>query len=433
MTTPPLAEPLQLPSETLPNRLAKAAMTEGLADAHGRATDEHVRLYEAWGHGGAGLLITGNVQIDAHHLERPGNVVIAGAQNKDARTALKSWSQAARIGGAGVWMQLSHAGRQTPTLVNPTPKAPSAIPVALPGKLFGVPVPLAEEEIRLIVQRFAAAAGIARETGFTGVQIHAAHGYLVSQFLSPLANRRKDAWGGPLENRARLLLEIIRACRMSAGRDFTIAVKLNSADFQKGGFAPGESLTVAEWLEKETVDVIEISGGNYEQPRMMNVEGVEQPDRTGLPASAAAREAYFLDFAVQMRARVRTPLMVTGGFRTAQAINASLADDGIALAGIARPMVVYPDAPRQLLNGMAALDRYEDRLRLGPGVLGPRSPFKSIRSANGFGALYWQYQQLRRLGRGEAPKLDMSLLAALNTEQRQQRDWMTHYRPPEDL
>lgn len=432
MNTPALAEPLHLPSETLPNRLAKAAMTEGLADSYGHATEGHVRLYEAWARGGAGLLITGNVQIDAHHLERPGNVVIAGAQSEDARVALKSWSQAARVGGAGVWMQLSHAGRQTQTLVNPTPKAPSAIPVALPGKLFGVPVPLSEAEIRLIVQRFAAAAAVARETGFTGIQIHAAHGYLVSQFLSPLANQRKDAWGGPLENRARLLLEIVRACRASVGRDFTIAVKLNSADFQKGGFAPGESLTVAEWLEQETVDVIEISGGNYEQPRMMNVEGIEQPDRTGLPASTVAREAYFLDFAIQMRQRVRIPLMVTGGLRTAKAINEAISGDGIALAGIARPMVVYPDAPRRLLEGATALDRYEDRLRLGPGLLGPRSPFKSIRSANGFGALYWQYQQLRRLGRGEAPKFDMGLLSALNAEQRQQRDWMARYQPPGD-
>lgn len=429
MATSAITQSLQLPSETLPNRLAKAAMTEGLADWHGRASDGLVRLYEAWGRGGAGLLITGNVQVDAHHLERPGNVVIAGSQGEQAKSALKRWSQAARAGGAGVWMQLSHAGRQTPALVNPTPKAPSSAPLALPGKLYGVPVPLREEEIALVIKRFAASAAVARETGFTGVQIHAAHGYLISQFLSPLANRRADAWGGSLENRARLLLEIVRATRASVGEDFTVAVKLNSADFQKGGFAPGESLTVAGWLERDGVDLIEISGGNYEQPRMMKLEGVEKPDLTGLPTSTTAREAYFLDFAVQMRARVKLPLMVTGGLRTSQAMNDAIANDGIALVGIARPMVVDPNAARRLLDGAAALDRYEDRLRLGPGVFGPKSPFTLVRAANGFGALYWQYQQLRRLARGEPPKLALGLLQAINAEQRCQREWMTNYDP----
>jgi 2,4-dienoyl-CoA reductase-like NADH-dependent reductase (Old Yellow Enzyme family) len=430
MATIAFAQALTLPSETIPNRIAKAAMTEGLADTQGRVSEGLVRLYGAWGRGGAGLLISGNVQVDGRHLERPGNVVIAGAQDSEACAALKRWSAAGRAAGAGFWMQLSHAGRQTPALVNPTPYAPSAVPLALPGKLYGVPVPLSEADILLIVRRFAQAAVVARETGFTGVQIHAAHGYLISQFLSPLANRRTDAWGGSLENRARLLLEIVRATRASVGPDFTIAVKLNSADFQKGGFAPGESLTVGEWLAQANVDVIEISGGNYEQPRMMKLEGLEKPDLTGLPPSTAAREAYFLDFAVQMRARIGVPLMVTGGLRSARAMEDAIDKDGIALVGIARPMVIDPDAPRRLIEGAAALERYEDRLRVGPGLMGPRSPLTMIRAINGFGALYWQYQQLRRLARGEAPKLKMGLLEALLAERRCQQEWMAHYVPP---
>ncbi len=430
MTPSAFAQPLSLPSETLPNRIAKAAMTEGLADARGCASEGLVRLYDAWARGGAGLLITGNVQIDGRHLERPGNVVIAGAQDNDARAALRRWSDAGRGGGGGLWMQLSHAGRQTPALVNPTPKAPSAVALALPGKLYGVPAPMTEADIVLVVRRFAEAAAIARETGFTGVQIHAAHGYLLSQFLSPLANRRTDAWGGSLENRARLLLDVVRATRASVGPDFTVSVKLNSADFQKGGFAPGESLTVAEWLGRETVDVIEVSGGNYEQPRMMKLDGLEKPDLAGLPPSTAAREAYFLDFAVQMRARVNVPLMVTGGLRSARAMEDAVSNDGIALIGIARPMVTECNAPRRLLEGAESLERHEDRLRLGPGLMGPRSPFTLVRAINGFGALYWQYQQLRRLARGEAPRLQMGLLEALAAERRCQQDSMARYTPP---
>ena len=424
MTTPAFAAPLVLPSETLPNRLAKAAMTEGMADTAGRPSDDLVRLYEAWGRGGAGLLISGNVPVDAHHLERPGNVFIAGAQDDAAKAALRRLVSAARSGGAGFWFQLSHAGRQTPVLVNPTPKAPSAVPLAIPGKMYGAPVPLDGAEIRDIIRRFAEAAAVCREAGATGVQIHGAHGYLISQFLSPLANKRADEWGGALENRARLLLEIVRATRATVGRDFTVAVKLNSADFQRGGFAPGESMQVAQWLEAEGVDLIEVSGGNYEQPRMMKMEGLEAADVSGLPPSTAAREAYFLDFAVELRKQVKTPLMVTGGMRSAAAMNEAVERDGVALIGIGRPMVVDPDAPRRLLEGARELDRYEERLRLGPGFFSQRSSSKMVRAINGFGALYWQYQQLRRIGRGQAADMKLGLLKALMAERREQEAWM---------
>jgi 2,4-dienoyl-CoA reductase-like NADH-dependent reductase (Old Yellow Enzyme family) len=191
-----LAQPLALPTETLPNRLAKAAMTEGLADADGRATPALARLYERWAKGGAGLLITGNVIVDGAHLERPGNVILAYQQDSGAIRALQNWSKAARSEGAGLWMQLSHGGRQTPALVNPNPQAPSAVPLALPGKNFGSPVAMTVSDIGVVVERFAAAAAIAREAGFTGVQAHAAHGYLLSSFLNPRANLRSDEFGG---------------------------------------------------------------------------------------------------------------------------------------------------------------------------------------------------------------------------------------------
>lgn len=420
----PIAQPLDLPGERLPNRLAKAAMTEGLSDSRGHASDKLVHLYRLWASGGSGLLITGNVPIDSDHLERPGNVVIDGQQTHAARNVLRQWSSAARSCGAGVWMQLNHAGRQTPAIVNPTPKAPSAIALALPRKQFGAPIALTEPEIEGTITRFATAAATARDSGFTGVQVHAAHGYLISQFLSPLSNQRHDAWGGALENRARILLEIVRAIRAATGPDFTLSVKLNSADFQTGGFAPNESLRVATWLAAEGVDVIEVSGGNYEQPRMMKTDGLEAPDFKGQPPSTREREAYFLDFADIMRAQVDIPIMVTGGFRSVEAMNDALRDSGIALIGLARPLVVEPDAPRQLLNGRHCLERHEDMLRLGPGVFGPKSPSKSIRAINGFGALYWQYQQLRRLASGRSPDLKLGLFNALLAEMKDQKDWV---------
>jgi 2,4-dienoyl-CoA reductase-like NADH-dependent reductase (Old Yellow Enzyme family) len=413
-----LSAPLALrSSERLPNRLAKAAMTEGLATPDGRPTRELETLYRTWAAGGAGLLITGNVVIDRAHRERPGNVVIASPPDPEMKILLKRWAEAAREHGAGLWMQISHAGRQTPAVVNPRPKAPSAIPLALPGKNFGAPEAMTEAEIRDVIARFAIAAGAAREAGFSGVQVHAAHGYLVSTFLSPRANQRTDDWGGPLENRARLLLEIVRAVRVEAGRDFTLSVKINSADFQKGGFAASESLDICDRLAEEGVDVIEISGGTYEQPRMALIEGREPADLSGLEDIALAREAYFLEFATLLRKRLRTPLMVTGGFRTTPAMARAVTEEGVALIGIARPMTTDPDAPRRIFEGAGALARVEDQLRLGPGPLGPKSPFKAL---NGFGAMYWHYQQLRRLGAGLAPDMKLSLLSAMIREQKDQ-------------
>jgi 2,4-dienoyl-CoA reductase-like NADH-dependent reductase (Old Yellow Enzyme family) len=417
-----LAQPLSLPAETLPNRLAKAAMTEGLSDAHGQATERHVRLYGAWAKGGAGLLISGNVIVDRDHLERAGNVVIDREPDAEALAALKAWAQAARQNGAGFWMQISHAGRQTMATINPAPKSASDVPLAMPGKQFAAPSPLTEAEILDLVERFARAARIARETGFTGAQIHAAHGYLLSQFLSPRANRRTDAWGGSLENRARFLLEIVRRARATVGRDFTLSVKLNSADFQRGGFGADESLAVAAMLAEAGVDVLEISGGSYEQPRMMGMDGLEKPE--GVAKSTAAREAYFLDFAVAMRAKVQIPLMVTGGFRTAAAMAQAVSLDGVAIIGLARPLCVDPDGPKRLLAGAAELERWENRLRIGPWILGPASPIPMVKALNGFGATYWYYQQLRRIADGQAPDEKLGVLAALGKEQADQAAWL---------
>lgn len=421
-----IAERLKLPcGAVLPNRLAKGAMTEGLADPQGVPTPELARLYGVWSDGGAGLLITGNVQIDRNHLERPGNVIIDGPVSSTMKAALRAWAEAGTRNGNQLWMQLSHAGRQTQVQVNPQPKAPSAIAVALPGGRFGQPVPLTEAEILDLIGRFANAASAAQAAGFSGVQVHGAHGYLLSQFLSPLSNTRDDQWGGSLENRARFLLESVRAVRAAVGPTFPVSVKLNSADFQRGGFAFEDSLKVARWLEDAGVDLLEISGGSYEQPAMMDTPGLEAAERPNVPASTAQREAYFVDFAKAMKAELTAmPLMVTGGFRTAAAMEHALANGAADVIGIGRPLCAAPDACRDLLEGAPEMPRYEAQLALLPGWLRFLERYPMVRAASGFAVQMWYYAQIDHLGRSGHSRPGQSVFSALMQVQRHEKSWL---------
>jgi 2,4-dienoyl-CoA reductase-like NADH-dependent reductase (Old Yellow Enzyme family) len=412
-------DPLTLPcGATLTNRLAKAAMTEGLADPLNQATERHCRLYGRWAQSGVGLHITGNVQVDRQHLERAGNVALASAPDAEHRKRLASWSQTVTKAGAHIWMQISHAGRQTPKAINPEPEAPSAIPLRLPRGNFGKPQAMREERILAVIRRFGEAAAIARETGFTGVQVHGAHGYLASQFLSPLANTRTDAWGGSLENRSRFLLEAVKAVRSRAGADFPVSVKLNSADFQKGGFSHDDSVATVRLLNDLGIDLLEISGGTYEQPRMIGLDGVLEPVvDPSTRASTRAREAYFLNYADSVAQVATMPVMVTGGLRSANGLKDALSDGKIALAGIARPMCGAPASPRALLEREEALPRFEASLRLGPGWLGPNSPLSLIKMINGFGAQGWYYEQIVRLADGLEPDLTLGVWSGFRRNQ----------------
>ncbi|WP_414980188.1 NADH:flavin oxidoreductase/NADH oxidase family protein [Congregibacter sp.] len=419
MTT--LKEPLTLPcGAVVPNRLVKAAMTEGLASIGGVPTGSLERLYGIWSQGGSGVLITGNVVVDAHHLERPGNVVLDRVPDAVMKDALASWASAATAAGNHAWVQISHAGRQTLKTVNPHPKAPSAVKLGLPGGQFGEPVALTADEITELVQRFAIAAKAMKNAGFTGVQIHGAHGYLISQFLSPRSNHRDDSYGGELENRARFLLEIVDATREAVGPEFPVSVKLNSADFQKGGFAFEDSLRVAKWLEEHSVDVIEISGGTYEQPKLLGMEGVEPVEQQHVAESTLRREAYFVDFALAMQKQVSIPLMVTGGFRSRAAMEQALEEGGASLIGLGRPLCVQTDGPTRLLAGAESLPRYEDDLALLPSWLGFLKSISLIRTLSTFATTYWFYAQLDSLGqRGEViPKLSV-FKAALQVSKQQ--------------
>jgi 2,4-dienoyl-CoA reductase-like NADH-dependent reductase (Old Yellow Enzyme family) len=425
--TIPIARPLVLPcGVVISNRLAKGAMTEGLASPQGVPTAELARLYRVWSHGGAGLLLTGNVVIDRHHLERPGNVIIDRPPSDEMMTALKDWAANGTEGGNQLWMQISHAGRQTQTNVNPAPKAPSAVSVRLPGGRFGTPVPLMHEEILDLINRFVIAAVAAKEAGFTGVQVHAAHGYLISQFLSPLTNLRDDEWGGSLGNRARFLLETVRQIRSAVGPAFPVSVKLNSADFQRGGFAFEESLQVARWLEQAGLDLLEISGGSYEQPAMMDMDGIDGPaEPTAVRASTAAREAYFVDFAKAMKAELTVmPLMVTGGFRSRIAMDHALSTGAADLIGIGRPLCGAPDACHDLLSGSAGLPCFEKQLSLLPGWLRWAERIKVVGAIAGFAVQFWYYAQIDSIGRTGKPRLSQSPLSGMLQVERQSRAWL---------
>lgn len=417
--------PLTLPGgAVLPNRLAKAAMTEGLADPAGRPTAELDRLYTIWGKGGSGLLISGNVHIDADHLERPGNVILDSDADGAMIDALRRWSAAAKAGGAQFWAQISHAGRQTMKPVNPHPKAPSAVKLGLPGGQFGQPVALEEAEIEALIARFAQAAATCEAGGFDGVQVHAAHGYLISQFLSPRSNQRSDRWGGSLENRARFLMEAVKATRAAVKPGLAVAVKLNSADFQKGGFAFEDSLQVAQWLEAAGVDLIEISGGTYEQPKLLGIEGMEPAEQPGVAASTLAREAYFVDFAKAMKAALKVPLMVTGGFRSRAAMEEALAQGAAEVIGLGRPLCVETDGPARLLAGAERLPSFEKDLALLPDWLGFLRRIKTVRAMDSFAVQYWFYCQLYALGRSGQAEPEKSVFSSLIEVEKTHKAWL---------
>lgn len=408
----------------LNNRIAKAAMTEGLANIYGQPTTELQRLYAIWSDGGVGLHISGNIHIDANHLERPGNVFIHDRPDAEMMAALQAWTKAGTRAGNHFWAQISHAGRQTMRSVNPHPKAPSAVKLGLPGGQFGMPVALTEDEILNLIGRFGQAALHCKNGGFTGVQIHAAHGYLISQFLSPRSNQRSDRWGGSLENRARFLMFTINTVRTLVGPEFPISVKLNSADFQRGGFAFEDSLQVARWLQDAGVDLIEISGGTYEQPKLLGIEGVEAEEAQDVAQTTLAREAYFVDFAKAMKNELSIPLMVTGGFRSASAMEQALRSGAADVIGLARPLCVLPEAPRRLLGGMAMLPKVENQLKLLPEYLSGLRKFKMVRGIEGFAVQYWFYAQIYALGQTGRTKPDMSVFAALREVEAFQKRWL---------
>ncbi|MEX3646352.1 NADH:flavin oxidoreductase/NADH oxidase family protein [Mycolicibacterium porcinum] len=354
-----------------------------------------VRLYDRWSRGGYGLLITGNVMVDRTQLGEPGNVVIE--DDRDL-AALSRWVKSTHDAGVPIWAQLNHPGRQSnPLAVGHTPVAPSAVPLSLPGS--ATPRALTGPQIENIIERFATAAQVCEAAGFDGVQIHGAHGYLVTQFLSPLTNLRDDEWGGDSERRMRFLLEVVRGIRARVSPAFAVSVKLNSADFQRGGFTEDDSREVVSALAREDIDLIEISGGNYESPAMSG----------SAAASTRAREAYFLDYARTVRqAAGQVPLAVTGGFRSREAMARAIESGDCDVVGLARPTVTMPDAAEAILSGQ--LDVLPTR-ELKYGMRSLVSRFVDVKALDGVLNISWSTDQLHRLGAGLEPDLNRGRLA----------------------
>jgi 2,4-dienoyl-CoA reductase-like NADH-dependent reductase (Old Yellow Enzyme family) len=401
-----LFAPLTLPNgAVVPNRMAKAAMEENMADSGQIPGESLRRLYAGWAEGGVGLILSGNVMIDPTALTGPGGVVLDERQPIEP---FKAWARAAMSGGGQAWLQINHPGRQVFAAMGQQAVAPSAVGVDMGAysHLFPVPRGLDEAGIAGIVARFVTTAGLAEAAGFSGVQIHAAHGYLISQFLSPLTNRRTDAWGGELHNRARLLLDVVKAVRAVVSPGFSVAVKLNSADFQEGGFGASDATQVVRWLNDLPVDLVELSGGSYESPAMQGApQATEGAPKAG---HTAAREAYFLDFARDISAVARMPVMVTGGIHRRAVAEAALKPSegrpGVAMVGIASAMAFEPKLPERWKDG-EALDVDI------PSVGWRNKAYASL------ARMALVKLQLRRLGKSRRPKPGASPLLALIRQQ----------------
>jgi 2,4-dienoyl-CoA reductase-like NADH-dependent reductase (Old Yellow Enzyme family) len=391
MNSNPMAAPIRLRrGPEIKNRLMKSAMSEALGSTDNRLTASYVSLYKAWANGGIGLLITGNVMIDRRALGEPNNVAIEDDRDMPL---LKQWASAATENNTQCWVQLNHPGKQSPKGLNAENLSPSAIPFKPDMQsFFDTPRAFEIDEIDDVISRFGRSAALVKEAGFSGVQIHGAHGYLVGQFLSPHTNHRTDKWGGSAENRREFVLAVYREIRQKVGDDFPIGIKLNSADFQKGGFTEDESLAVIKHLEGEGIDHVEISGGTYEKPSMSGKD---------IRESTKQREAYFLEFAEKIRNEVKVPLAVTGGFRSALAINNALRGGSLDMVGLARPLAVDVQYPNKLLAGQT-IDINVNPIKTG------------IKAVDNMGIMEvaWYSRQLKRISNGQPPKPNENALVS---------------------
>ncbi|ETS87855.1 hypothetical protein PFICI_01683 [Pestalotiopsis fici W106-1] len=347
----PLAEPLRLePSgKVAKNRLLKAAMTEQLStwdpvkhEKRGIPTPELVNLYTRFGEGGFGLVLTGNIMFEYDHLEGAGNVIIPpGAPFSGERFGLlKRVAEAAKKHGSLVIAQLSHPGRQVAMNIQPNPISASDVQLKTNemGMESGVPRPMEEADFARIIEGFAHATEYCYRAGFDGIQLHAAHGYLLAQFLSPSTNKRSDQYGGPLLNRSRLIFEIAAEIRKRIPTSFAMGIKLNSVEFQEDGFSVADCKQLCAEIEKHKFDFVELSGGTYEELGFSHKR-----------ESTKQREAFFLEFAEKVKINLnKTKIFVTGGLRTVDAMVRAL--DTVDGVGLGRPVSHESDLAEKILN-----------------------------------------------------------------------------------
>ncbi|PLB47084.1 FMN-linked oxidoreductase [Aspergillus steynii IBT 23096] len=377
-----LTDPVKLPCGLVfPNRLVKAAMAEMLAGWSNTPTPDLIEAYNQWGQGGWGSILTGNMQVDINHLGTPFDTSLShpyvDAQHDAA--LVETWSRFARAAqqhGTPAVVQLCHPGRQSfrvagkRGLFAPT-IAPSAIPLEMGDSCiqrfvswmtFPVPREMSQADIDNVTARFVDAARLMADSGFGGIELHGAHGYLLDQFLNPKTNHRTDAYGGTPAKRAKFVLDIIAQIRAVVPPSFCVGIKLNSADHDSASFE--DTMMQIGLLVDAGIDFLEVSGGSYQDPQMLGSDPTPNSQSESKSKSTLSREAFFLDFAQQTRSRYPSlTLMLTGGFRTRAGAEAALAQNACDLIGIGRPAAVAPDLPGRILD--ESLDAHEAGLVLG--------------------------------------------------------------------
>ena len=382
MTENLLFTPITLPNETtIKNRFFKSAMSEGMGTRDFQPKKNIATLYKRWAEGGTGLIITGNIMVDPKGTAEPGNIVFDKNSNMEI---LKNWANQGQQHGAKVMVQLNHPGKQAPKTVSKQTVAPSAVPLGNGlNKLFSTPRALTTSEVEELVQKFVTSAKVAKEAGFSGVQIHAAHGYLISQFLSPHDNRRTDKYGGSLENRMRFLKEIYLRMREELGKDFTIGIKINSTDFKEDGLTEEDSLKTIIELANLGLDFVEISGGTYERPAMMGA------------TSKSTNQVFFAEYSKKLKQKIEIPVVVTGGIRSINAMNTLLNDNTTDFIGIARPLTIDPNIPNKIKQGTYTI---VETTRVSTGVKKLDKIFGSL-----LGIVYYQVL-MQNIAKGKEPK-----------------------------
>ena len=382
MTENLLFTPITLPNgTTIKNRFFKSAMSEGMGTRDCQPKKNIATLYKRWAEGGTGLIITGNIMVDPKGTAEPGNIVFDKNSNMEI---LKNWANQGQQHGAKVMVQLNHPGKQAPKTVSKQTVAPSAVPLGNGlNKLFSTPRALTTSEVEELVQKFVTSAKVAKEAGFSGVQIHAAHGYLISQFLSPHDNRRTDKYGGSLENRMRFLKEIYLGMREELGKDFTIGIKINSTDFKEDGLTEEDSLKTIIELANLGLDFVEISGGTYERPAMMGA------------TSKSTNQVFFAEYSKKLKQKIEIPVVVTGGIRSINAMNTLLNDNTTDFIGIARPLTIDPNIPNKIKQGTYTI---VETTRVSTGVKKLDKIFGSL-----LGIVYYQVL-MQNIAKGKEPK-----------------------------
>ena len=382
MTENLLFTPITLPNgTTIKNRFFKSAMSEGMGTKNFQPKRNIATLYKRWAEGGTGLIITGNIMVDPKGTAEPGNIVFDKNSNMEI---LKDWAKQGQQHGAKVMVQLNHPGKQAPKTIAKETVAPSAVPLGNGlNKLFSTPRALTTSEVEELVQKFVTSAKVAKEAGFSGVQIHAAHGYLISQFLSPHDNRRTDKYGGSLENRMRFLKEIYLGMREELGKDFTIGIKINSTDFKEDGLTEEDSLKTIIELANLGLDFVEISGGTYERPAMMGA------------TSKSTNQVFFAEYSKKLKQKIEIPVVVTGGIRSINAMNTLLNDNTTDFIGIARPLTIDPNIPNKIKQGTYTI---VETTRVSTGVKKLDKIFGSL-----LGIVYYQVL-MQNIAKGKEPK-----------------------------